>query len=77
MKGRVVIDCGFTKLNRPFWNTTAGTERYVRNCAVWLLGLEYRIKVGAPIRGSIHAKEVETIEKEKEKEESKEEVETK
>jgi len=41
-KGRVVVDTGFTKLGKTYWNTTAGTERYVRNVAVWLLNVERR-----------------------------------
>jgi len=49
-KGRVLVDCGFTKLFNDRWAKTAGTERYVRNCAVWLLGLEERLKHGAPSR---------------------------
>jgi len=43
-KGRIMVDCGYTKLYDFSWNNTAGTERYVRNCTVWLLGLESRIK---------------------------------
>jgi len=39
-KGRVVIDCGWTKLRDPWWSKTPGTERWVRNAAVWLLNLE-------------------------------------
>jgi len=39
-KGRVIVDCGFTKIWDQFWGQTAGTERYVRNSAVWLLGLD-------------------------------------
>ena len=35
--GRIVIDCGFTKLMKEFWPNTAGTKRYVYNCATWLL----------------------------------------
>jgi stress response protein SCP2 len=42
-KGRIVIDCGFTKFYDPQWTNTAGTERYVRNAAVWLLNLEARV----------------------------------
>lgn len=34
-------------------NETAGTERYIRNIAVWLLSLDYRLKVGAPWKGPI------------------------
>ena len=37
-RGRIIIDCGFTKLMPGWWN---GNWRYVRNCAVWLLWLEY------------------------------------
>ena len=36
-RGRVVIDCGWTKLMQLYF---AGNYRYVRNCAVWLLWLE-------------------------------------
>lgn len=39
-RGRIIIDCGFTKLYPQYWN---GNWRYVRNCAVWLLWLEYLI----------------------------------
>jgi hypothetical protein len=65
-KGRVLIDCGFTKLNNPYWKETAGTERYVRNAAVWLLALDYRMKIGAPLRGSIHQTNEENNNNEKE-----------
>ena len=34
------------------WDT-AGTGRYVRNVAVWLLGLEHRMSIGAPLQGPI------------------------
>jgi len=51
--GPIVIDTGFTKLYPNFWVTTAGNDRYVRNAAVWLLSLDYRIKIGAPWRGAI------------------------
>jgi len=47
--GRILVDCGFTKLYVD-WNT-AGTERYVRNVCVWLLGLDHRMKIGAPLQG--------------------------
>jgi hypothetical protein len=53
MKGRIVVDCGYTKLLPHHWAKTAGTERYVRNVAVWLLALDYRIKIGAPLQGDI------------------------
>jgi len=59
-KGRLVVDCGFTKIFDHLWGQTAGTERYVRNCAVWLLGLEARIKLGAPLRGDIRSLESNT-----------------
>jgi len=49
--GRIVVDCGFTKLYHH-WDS-AGTGRYVRNVAVWLLGLEHRIKMGYPLSGPI------------------------
>jgi len=49
--GRVVVDCGLTKLYKE-WDS-AGTARYVRNIAVWLLGLEHRLKIGANIQGKI------------------------
>jgi len=53
-KGRILVDCGFTKLYPKFWGKTAGTERFVRNIAVWLLGLDWRMKMGAPVKGSVH-----------------------
>ncbi len=52
-KGRVVVDCGFTKLWPTYWAQTAGTERYVRNAAVWLLALDYRMRIGAPLKGPL------------------------
>jgi len=39
--GRIVVDTGFTKLWLE-WNS-AGTERYICNATVWLLGLDYRM----------------------------------
>jgi hypothetical protein len=36
-RGRIIIDCGFTKLMKQYF---AGNFRYVRNCAVWLLWVE-------------------------------------
>jgi len=51
--GPIVVDCGFTKLYAHHWKETAGTERYVRNIAVWLLSLDYRMKIGAPWKGPI------------------------
>jgi len=59
-KGRIMVDCGYTKLYDYTWNKTAGTERYVRNCAVWLLGLESRIKTNAPLRGDVRVLESNT-----------------
>jgi len=53
LKGRVVVDCGFTKLYKHNWDKTAGTERFVRNCAVWLLSLDSRFKSGKPLQGDI------------------------
>jgi hypothetical protein len=49
--GRILVDCGFTKLYCN-WDT-AGTERYVRNVAVWLLSLDHRFKMDYPIQGPI------------------------
>jgi len=50
-QGRIVIDCGCTKLYNQ-WDT-AGTARYVRNVAVWLLGLDHRMKIAAPLQGKL------------------------
>ncbi|KAH3745804.1 type III restriction enzyme [Pelomyxa schiedti] len=52
-KGRIVVDCGFTKLCDEWWNQTAGTGRFVRNVAVWLTGLDHRAKIGAPPTGPL------------------------
>jgi len=52
-RGRIVIDCGYTKLIPEYWQVTAGTERFVRNVAVWLTGLDYRVKIGAPFGGML------------------------
>ena len=38
--GRVIIDCGFTKLCEHYWDT-AGTARYVKNATCWLSGFPY------------------------------------
>eukprot|EP01099_Mayorella_cantabrigiensis_P002150 TRINITY_DN1944_c1_g1_i1.p1 TRINITY_DN1944_c1_g1~~TRINITY_DN1944_c1_g1_i1.p1 ORF type:complete len:330 (+),score=89.00 TRINITY_DN1944_c1_g1_i1:1136-2125(+) len=47
--GRIVIDCGFTKLYDSYWASTAGTERYVLNAAVWVLNLEHKVaQLNAP-----------------------------
>lgn len=35
---RLIIDGGFTRLFGQFYNNSSGTERFVRNCAVWLSG---------------------------------------
>ena len=40
ISGRVVIDCGFTKLYKQLWDT-AGTARYVKNATCWLSGFPY------------------------------------
>eukprot|EP01006_Ploeotia_vitrea_P014548 TRINITY_DN39490_c0_g1_i1.p1 TRINITY_DN39490_c0_g1~~TRINITY_DN39490_c0_g1_i1.p1 ORF type:complete len:353 (-),score=36.40 TRINITY_DN39490_c0_g1_i1:36-1016(-) len=37
--GRLMVDCGFTKLHSDFWNT-AGTPRYISNASVWLCDIE-------------------------------------
>jgi hypothetical protein len=39
-RGRIVFDCGFTKLMKSFWEKTAGTTRYVKNSYVWLFWKE-------------------------------------
>ncbi|KAL4445481.1 hypothetical protein ABPG74_004555 [Tetrahymena malaccensis] len=39
-RGRVVFDCGFTKVYPCFWNQTRGTSRYVTNCYCWLNYIE-------------------------------------
>jgi len=49
--GRVMIDCGFTKLYLQY--DTAGTSRYICNACVWLLGLDHRIAIDAPLRGRV------------------------
>jgi len=51
--GRIIVDCGFSKLYPNYWMTTAGTGRYVRNIAVWLLGLDWRTGIKAPLQGDI------------------------
>jgi hypothetical protein len=38
--GRLVVDCGFTKLFENLWDT-AGTARYVSNATCWLAGATY------------------------------------
>ena len=38
--GRMVVDCGFTKLFKELWDT-AGTARYVSNATCWLAGATY------------------------------------
>jgi len=50
--GRIVVDCGITKLFERYWST-AGTDRYVRNVGVWLLAIDHRLKHGYPIQGPI------------------------
>eukprot|EP01127_Copromyxa_protea_P010337 TRINITY_DN2516_c0_g1_i3.p1 TRINITY_DN2516_c0_g1~~TRINITY_DN2516_c0_g1_i3.p1 ORF type:complete len:124 (-),score=19.77 TRINITY_DN2516_c0_g1_i3:11-382(-) len=39
--GRVVVDCGFTKLYLQ-WDA-AGTARYIVNSCIWLLSLESKV----------------------------------
>jgi hypothetical protein len=41
--GRVVVDCGYTK-NYISWDS-AGAARYIVNASVWLLALEYKLKM--------------------------------
>jgi hypothetical protein len=50
--GRIVIDCAFTKLYCS-WDT-AGTARYVRNMAIWLLGIDHRMAIKAPLVGPLY-----------------------
>jgi hypothetical protein len=42
--GRVVVDCGFTKLYLQ-WDA-AGTARYIVNSCIWLLSLEQKAMQG-------------------------------
>lgn len=35
--GRVVIDCGFTKIHKDLWDTI-GTSLYIENANCWLVG---------------------------------------
>lgn len=49
--GRLVIDCGITKLYKE-WDS-AGTARYVRNLCVWLLGIDHRLGNGFPVQGGL------------------------
>jgi len=49
--GRIVVDCAFTKLYCN-WDS-AGTARYVRNLAIWLLGIDYRKQKNKPLSGPI------------------------
>lgn len=35
---RLIIDGGFTRLFQKYYATSPGTERFVKNCAVWLSG---------------------------------------
>jgi len=51
--GPILVDCGFTKLYPNYWGSAAGTPRYVRNIGVWLLGLDWRTSIGAPLQGDI------------------------
>eukprot|EP00762_Andalucia_godoyi_P005387 ANDGO_08350.mRNA.1 hypothetical protein DICPUDRAFT_33321 len=39
--GRILIDNGFTKLFQAYFQSTAGTARYISNAAVWLCFVEY------------------------------------
>jgi hypothetical protein len=43
LAGRVVVDCGYTKLLRPWW-AMAGTARYVSNSCAWLAWQENAVK---------------------------------
>eukprot|EP01113_Clastostelium_recurvatum_P038412 TRINITY_DN5751_c0_g1_i2.p1 TRINITY_DN5751_c0_g1~~TRINITY_DN5751_c0_g1_i2.p1 ORF type:complete len:596 (+),score=205.17 TRINITY_DN5751_c0_g1_i2:57-1790(+) len=46
--GRIVVDCGYTKMYDEYWKT-AGTRRYVVNACVWLLGLDHKMAHGRPL----------------------------
>jgi len=50
-RGRVVVDTGFTKLWTE-WKLT-GNERYICNATVWLLGIDYRLNNGLPLKGKL------------------------
>lgn len=36
-QGRVIVDCGYTKVRQGKWNDTPATKRYVNNAAIWLV----------------------------------------
>jgi len=38
-RGRIVVDCGWTKLLSENWQKTVGTSRYVTNAVCWLTGI--------------------------------------
>ena len=42
-RGRVLLDGGSTKIWSQFFDQTPGTDRYVKNCCVWLLNVGGRI----------------------------------
>ena len=46
-RGRVLLDGGSTKIWSQFFDNTPGTDRYVKNCCVWLINVGGRI---APTR---------------------------
>jgi hypothetical protein len=37
--GRILVDCGFTKLYKEYWNT-AGTPSYVAQANAWIAGID-------------------------------------
>ena len=51
--GRVLVDTGFSKLLHL---AKPDVLKYVANCAVWLLSLDYRIRKNAELRGSLQPK---------------------
>jgi hypothetical protein len=52
--GRIIVDTGFTKLWVEFGTKKgAGTDRYIRNATVWILGLDYRINCGLDLRAPL------------------------
>jgi WWE domain/EF-hand domain pair len=56
VRGRIAVDCGFTKLYVQF--NTAGTARYLKNIACWLTGIDDRLRRNLPLRGRIRSTSV-------------------
>ncbi len=54
--GRIVVDTGFTKLWMEYGKEKGkGTDRYIRNATVWLLGLDYRVDHGLDLKSVLQA----------------------